>query len=231
MTKAPTKTLFESIYTRLRSDIIDGILTPDSKLRIEELREKYDTSASPLREALNRLAGEGFVNVVGQRGFRVAPVSMEDLQDITRMRIQLECEALTESIKKGDDEWEANIVATFHKLTKAEEIKELDFPEWEKRNNEFHEALIAACTSKWLLRFRHILYEQHKRYRLISILAHDESRDLHQEHEAIKDAAIKRDAKLACTETRQHIQRTLDTTTLELTHSNTTIKDSQRKAS
>ena len=212
-------TLFESIYTRLRSDIIGGILTPDSRLRIDELREKYEISASPLREALHRLAGEGFVKGVGQRGFRVAPVSLEDMRDITRMRIKLECEALTESIEKGDDEWEANIIAAFHRLAKAENLRESDFQRWEKRNNEFHQALIAACSSPWLLRFRNTLYEQHKRYRIISILAHDESRDVHKEHEAIKASTINRDIALACAETRKHIQGTADTITLTLTHS------------
>ncbi len=211
-------TLFESVYDRLRADIIDGRITPDSKLRIEELRGKYDISASPLREALNRLAGEGFVNVLGQRGFRVAPVSIEDLLDITRMRKKLECEALKDSVEKGDDIWESHIIAAFHRLTKAEGIRESNFPEWEKRNNEFHNALISACTSPWLLRLRHLLYEQHKRYRLISILAHDETRDLHKEHECIKDAAITRDIKLACEETRKHIQRTADSIQLTLSH-------------
>jgi len=224
MNKPISKTLFESVYDRLRTDIIDGNLMPDSKLRIEELREKYNISASPLREALNRLAGEGFVNVVGQRGFRVAPVSMEDLLDITRMRKQLECEALRESIKKGDDIWESHIVAAFHRLAKAEDMRESNFPEWEKRNNEFHNALVSACTSPWLLRLRHLLYEQHKRYRLISILAHDETRDLHGEHEAIKIAAISRDIKLACEETRKHIQRTADATRLKLLHHEKEVK-------
>ncbi|MFK8068541.1 MAG: GntR family transcriptional regulator [Gammaproteobacteria bacterium] len=210
MAEPKATTLFESVYNRLRDDIIHGKLTPDSKLRIEELREKYEISASPLREALNRLAGEGFVNVIGQRGFSVAPISLEDLHDITRMRIHLECEALSESIEKGDDTWEANILASSHRLSKAAEMRESDFLEWEKRNNEFHEALIAACTSPWLLRFRHTLYEQHKRYRVISVIAHDESRDVDAEHEAIKNAALDRDVALACDMTREHIQRTED---------------------
>lgn len=217
MSEPKSKTLFESVFNRIRADIIDGKLVPDSKLRIEELREKYETSASPLREALNRLAGQGFVVVTGQRGFRVAPVSMEDIIDITRMRIMLETEALKESIEKGDDEWEANIIASYHRLTKAHDIREANFHEWEVRNNDFHEALIAACSSKWLLKFRHVLYEQHKRYRLISILEHDDSRDIRAEHEAIKEATIERDVERACEETRLHIQRTLDATKLKIT--------------
>lgn len=216
MTEPKSKTLFESVFNRIRADIIDGKLDPDSKLRIEELREKYETSASPLREALNRLAGQGFVIVTGQRGFRVSPVSMADIEDITRMRIMLECEALKESIEKGDDEWEANIIASYHRLTKAHEIREANFQEWEIRNNDFHETLIAACSSTWLLNFRHVLYEQHKRYRLISILEHDYSRNIRAEHEAIKEATIERDVDRALEETRKHIQRTLDSTKLKI---------------
>ncbi|MFT5133931.1 MAG: GntR family carbon starvation induced transcriptional regulator [Gammaproteobacteria bacterium] len=211
MSNNATKTLVESAYNRLRADIIEGRLTPNSKLRIEELRNQYETGASPLREALNRLAGEGFVTVAGQRGFRVSPVSLADLKDLTRMRILLECEAICDSIKYGDDNWEANIVASFHRLSKMEESKNRDFVEWEKRNDEFHEALVAASRSSWLLKFRQTLYEQHKRYRLLAILAHDETRDLHAEHTAIKDAAISRDKKAARKATEEHIFRTLQT--------------------
>lgn len=192
-------------------DIIEGRLAPGTKLRIEELRAQYETGASPLREALNRLAGEGFVTAEGQRGFRVSPVSLEDLKDLTRMRILLECEALEESIKHGDDEWEANIIACFYRLAKAEENKEQHFDDWEKRNDEFHEALVGASQSPWLLKFRRTLYEQHKRYRLLAMLATGNDRDIHAEHTAIKDAAISRDIKAARKATEEHILRTLQT--------------------
>ena len=204
------KTLVESSYDRIRSDIIAGKLAPGSKLRIEELREDYSIGASPLREALNRLAGEGFVTVEGQRGFKVAPVSMDDLKDLSRMRVMLECEALRESIRNGGDEWEANLVASHHRLQKAEHSYGRDLAEWELRNDEFHEALVAACASSWLLRLRHLLYEQHKRYRFIAILSQQEGRDVHREHREILDAALARDVKAACKATEIHIQYTLN---------------------
>ncbi len=211
MTMEVPKTLIDAVYLRLRPDIINGNLAPNSKLRIKELKVKYETSASPLREALNRLAGEGFVHASGQKGFRVVPVSNEDLEDITRMRIRLECDALSESIEKGDDVWESNIIAAYHRLTRKENLIESNFLEWEKCNSDFHKALISACSSKWLLRFRHILYGQHKRYRFMSIfISHDKTRDVHKEHEAIKNAAIARNVERACEETTKHIQRTLN---------------------
>lgn len=212
MEKTNAKTLSESAYDALRNDIIGGQLAPEAKLRIDELRTSYDTGASPLREALNRLAGEGFVTTEGQRGFRVAPISVKDMAEITRLRILLECEALSESMRNGDDAWEANIIGAYHRLSKLDSGPDQGFPEWELRNQEFHEALIGACDSSWLLKFRHTLYEQHKRYRLISILEHDETRDVNREHEAIMNAVLARDEKTALAATQAHIMRTVKTT-------------------
>lgn len=206
----PAKTLVVSSYNRLRSDIISGKLAPGAKLRTEELRDDYQTGTGPLREALNRLAGEGFVTVEEQRGFRVAPVSIDDLRDLTRLRIMLECEAMSESVKNGNDDWEANVVAAHYRLQKAEDAYEKNLGEWERRNEEFHEALVAACASSWLLRLRRILYEQHKRYRFISILTRDASRDVAQEHRDILEAALARDAKATRKATEYHVQRTLE---------------------
>ena len=204
------RTLVESSYNRIRSDIIGGKLAPGSKLRIDELRGDYKIGASPLREALNRLAGEGFVTVEEQRGFRVAPVSPDDLRDLSRMRVMLECEALSESVRNGGDEWEANLVAAHHRLQKAEQSFGKDLAEWEQRNDEFHEALLAACPSPWLLRLRHVLYEQHKRYRFIAILSQQEGRDVHREHREILEAALARDVTAACKATELHIQYTME---------------------
>jgi len=218
MAKTNGKTLSESAYDALRDDIIRGRLEPEAKLRIEELRQHYATGASPLREALNRLAGEGFVTTEGQRGFRVAPLSLKDLKDITRLRILLECEAITESMRRGDDAWEADIVAAYHRLSKFETGLDQRFPEWELRNQAFHEALIAACDSVWLLKYRRTLYEQHKRYRLISVLEQDETRDVHREHQAIMEAVLARDEKTACAATEAHIMRTVETTEQAFAH-------------
>ncbi|MES9943025.1 MAG: FCD domain-containing protein [Candidatus Thiodiazotropha sp. 6PLUC2] len=210
-TQNGARTLTDQAYLKLRSDIIHGVLQPEEKLRIEHLRESYGVGASPLREALSRLTADGFVTAEGQRGFRVAPMSETDLADITRMRILLEKQALSQSIEHGDDAWESQIVATFYQLEKVEESEKRDPAEWEIRNHDFHEALIAGCTSKWLRRFYGILYDQHKRYRNIA-LSTEIPRDLHQEHEELRNAALARDKQRACDAIEQHIMRTAEIT-------------------
>jgi DNA-binding GntR family transcriptional regulator len=210
LTNGGNKTLAGAAYRRIKADITGGRFEPGQRLRIEDLRQAYETGASPLREALSRLAAEGIVVSIGQRGFRVPPVSVEELRDITNIRILLETEALKQSIENGDDEWEAEVVASFHRLSKAEVGDGAEFGEWEQLNKRFHDALISACPSRWLLRFYETMYDQHRRYRALSVQATNAPRDVHAEHERIKDAALARDVERACAESVIHIRRTAE---------------------
>ena len=207
------RTLVDSVHRRLREDILSGALPPGSKLRVEVLKDRYAVGTSTLREALSLLVSDTLVTSEGQRGFRVAPTSVEDLRDITRMRKMLEAEAVRQAIELGDDQWEAGVVAAYHRLSRIEERLRQDPDglggEWEARNREFHEALIAACPSHWLRHFRGILYSQSERYRRLALTTRSESRDVHAEHEAIYRAVLNRDADTAAALLGEHIDRTL----------------------
>jgi hypothetical protein len=82
------------------------------------------------------------------------------------------------------------------------------FREWDERNRGFHEALIAACDSRWLRYLIGILYRQSERYRRFA-LGSDSKRNVHAEHQEIYDAAMSRDEKRACTALELHISTTL----------------------
>jgi len=209
------RTLVEFAYEALRQDILRGALAPGERLRVEALKETYKVGASTLREALTLLVGEALVTAEGQRGFRVAPISLDDFQDAIRVRKLLEIEALRDSIRAGDDDWEANVVAAFHRLSKVEEQFKSEDPktlsgEWEERNRAFHDALIGASRSRWLNHFIDILYQQSERYRRIALAGKAIKRDVHAEHEAIKEAAMRRDVDEACRLSELHIDRTFE---------------------
>jgi GntR family carbon starvation induced transcriptional regulator len=102
----PPMSAGDSGYHRIRSDIIFGVLTPSGRLKLDSMKEDYGVSVSTLREILNRLASEGFVVAEGQRGFEVAPVSIQNLRELAQLRILLEHHAMTESFRAGDMEWE-----------------------------------------------------------------------------------------------------------------------------
>lgn len=212
--ETPPNTLTEGTYLQLRRDIIEGRLLPGEKLRVEHLKDRYGAGAGTLREALSLLLSDALVVNEGQRGFRVAPMSLHDLGDITRTRVLVEGEALRQSIVAGDDEWEAQLVAAFHKLTRTEEkLGERDesrLREWEARNREFHEALIAACDSRWLRYLIGLLYRQSERYRHLVISHGTLARDVHAEHTEIFDAALARDVDRALKAIERHIQITYE---------------------
>ncbi|AKM31064.1 transcriptional regulator [Pandoraea faecigallinarum] len=213
-------TLAQSAYMRLRSDIVAGHLAPGEKLRVEHLKDRYDVGAGTLREALALLVADALVVQHGHRGFRVTPISLADFIDITETRVQLETEALRQSIALGDDTWEADLTSAFHLLTLAEERLGDQgsgqpgdggtFAQWEVRNRAFHEVLIRACPSRWLHHFLAILYRQSERYRRLSITHRPVPRDVHKEHQAIFDACLARDADKAAALLAAHIRKTLE---------------------
>lgn len=210
----PEKTNSERAYRMLREEIVAGELPAGLKLKIEMLRQRYDLGAGPLREALARLSSNHLVVLEGQRGFAVAPMSIEDANDIGALRKMLEVEALRMSFARGDDDWEAGVVATFHALERneqrSENSAEPDFTEWERRNGLFHGALVVACDSSWLLRIRNQMFEQHERYRRLSRVTSLGSRDVRKEHKQLLETAISRDIDSAVAVINRHIQRTTD---------------------
>ena len=81
-------TLATMVHRQLREDILAGHLAPDTRLRVQAVAERYNAGTSPVREALNRLLSEGLVEQRDQRGFLVAPVSVEDLRELL-LRVQV----------------------------------------------------------------------------------------------------------------------------------------------
>jgi GntR family transcriptional regulator, carbon starvation induced regulator len=220
-----------SVSLRLRTLITTGQIRPGERLRLDELRARFGVSLSPLREALSRLATEGFVVMEEQRGYRVAPISDGNLREVTRLRAELETLALREAIRLGDDAWEAEIVASLYRLNKLERAPSTrapaaaprtasahvptlgraasaHVPEWEIAHRIFHRQLLSACAMPLLMQFCTTLHDLNDRYRRLFLERNPIDRNVSDEHAAIADATLARDAELACRRLRQHIERT-----------------------
>lgn len=208
--QAAPRTLAERALRLVYDDIVTGRLEPGRKLMPAELARDYGIGMSPLREALLRLSAEGLVRLEGQRGFSVPETTEAELIDIAEMRTLLSCRALALAIERGDDDWEARIVAAYHRLEKIAVHMKRDplrwREEWDRRNREFHTALEAACGSPWLLRLSALAVSQSERYRRHTIGYDRLLPAVQVDHAAIMDAAIRRDANRACRLLRAHIE-------------------------
>ena len=208
-------TLSEKAYLAIRRDILQGVLVAEQPLRMADLSEAYKMGFSPLREALSRLQVERLVLAEALRGFKVAPMSVDELWDATSTRIQIEGEALRLSIKYGDDDWSASIVAALYHLklqVDRAKVAKIDVWEVQSRHYAFHRALLAACRSPWRLEFFDRLYAATERYRLPALLGPGQSgqpdRDIQAEHSALADATLARDADVAVKLLAAHYEKT-----------------------
>ena len=206
------ETLASIAYQRLLDDIVGGQLQPGTKLRLNSLTERYNVGNSPLREALNRLSANGMVQREENRGFRVSPASAERLLELIRTRCWLEEVALRESIRRGDTIWEEGVLLAFHRLSKKDRLFEEQFIQfdgtWEDLHRAFHLSLLSACSSKILLGFCAQLHEQALRYRNLSSMKSYRERHELDEHRAIRDAVMDRNADKAVKLLRAHYKIT-----------------------
>ena len=206
-------TLSERAAARVQRDIIAGELAPGRRLGIVELAERYEIGATPLREGLSRLVSRGLIVAIGQRGFRVAAVSRDDLADITRTRVVVELEALRLSIKQGGDAWEAGIMTALHRLKRASERMGARFKEgaadFDPLHKAFHTALLAACGSPRLLAAHSDLYDQAYRYRRVMMRGIVSGKQFHESHQLLADPVLARDTKAAQRLLTEHLYSTL----------------------
>lgn len=186
-----SRTLTGQAYAELRADIIEGRLLPGSKLRIEHLRQTYGVGAGTLREALTRLVSDALVTAEGQRGFRVSPIAIDDLEDITRLRVHIETHALRESIRHGGDAWRAQLRASYEELSSFEQpLSRARRRPWEVLNLRFHEALLAGQPSPWTQKVLRLLARHGERYRCYAMELPGMTRDVHAEHTEIFERAM-----------------------------------------
>lgn len=210
-------TLAGQVEDALRVDIIEGVLEPGQRLRASDLAQQYGVSATPLREALQRLAGQKLIDLDPRMGATVADISRSDLRDIYWMRELLEPLALERSMGQADTKWEERVARSWQEFRTAaaasdaaaddESTRELALA-WSSAHRAFHEALFSACDSQWLLRFVQTLYDHSERYRMITVRRR--TRHTIEEHASIYEPAVGGNRIDAVAALKRHLVKTVD---------------------
>ncbi len=204
---AGRETSGERTWRRIRTDILFGRLAPGQRLRLDRLKADYEVSVSALREILARLVSERLVLAEGQRGFQVSRVSVKDLREIAALRLLLEKHALAQSFAAGDMEWEGQVVAAHHKLALMEErmrAGDRDAAEpWKLYDWQFHQALIAACGSRTLMKTHGAVFDKYLRYQMLALSFRGDIAA--QEHRLLLNCALGRDAAQAASVLEVHV--------------------------
>ena len=114
----------------------------------------------------------------------------------------------------GDLQWESAVISAWHILSNTPERTSGDnallSEPWAVAHEKFHDSLISACGSSWLLRLRGMLYLQSERYRRLSVPLDTGNRDVRGEHKGIYDAVIARDIPSAQKRAGMHLNKTTE---------------------
>lgn len=198
----------------LRGEILSLQLKPGERLRSAPLRERYGVSLSVVREALTRLAESGLVIATPQTGFAVMQLDEHHLEDLTRVRREVETLALRWSMERDDIEWKKRLIGAAYALAHTPRASQTDprsAATWSLAHEEFHAALAGGCGSPLLLSVRQNLFSASELYRMWSRANEaGEARDIAHEHQAIADAALAGAVDLAAALLDRHINMTTD---------------------
>lgn len=205
----------ERVYDALRADILAGRLAPGQRLRFAALCERYNSSMGLLREALSRLEEQGLARSERQQGYRVAPLSPEDLRQLTEARCEIEPLVLRHSIDQGDLAWESRLIAAHHTLARTPQYSDADpgllAEDWVAAHAAFHAATMDGAGNPRLLAIALGLRDAAELYRCWSgPVGGDTHRDIAGEHRALLEATLERDPERAGTVLVDHIRRTSD---------------------
>lgn len=139
----------------LRRDIVRGVFEPHERLKVEHLVQFYSVGHSPIREAILLMSESGLVVHEHQKGYRVAPVSLDDYDDVLSVYQRLYKLSIEMAIDLADDEWEERVVVQLHRASKAKVVEpdgEAEAREqWQRAYWEFHGALVSGCRSPLLM--------------------------------------------------------------------------------
>lgn len=197
-------TLSEKVYNILVKSIIGGELPPGTKLQEKHIAKQLDVSATPVREAFKRMAGDGFIELVPYCGAVVKELDYREIEEAYTCRVALEKLALKEALSKMDD-------TLVEKLSRVnEEYKTShDFIEFSGISQKFHAVIYQCADNSMLNRLLGVLDTVIARDRKISATNEVRKQEIYKEHMRIIQALRDRNLGQAEAAIEEHIMNGL----------------------
>jgi DNA-binding GntR family transcriptional regulator len=200
---AAGRLLRETVYEQIRADILSLRLAPGAEMREAELAARFEVSKSPVRDALMRLERENLVITLPRQGYRVAPVSLSDVQDMFHLRIALERACMERIVRQASDE----------QLVSLEPFRRFERDDWAagfiEYNRAFHRKLAEIAGNPRMRDQLNNLIDQMERAVLMSVnratQGSGNASGLVEEHSRMIDSLQQRQVKRAERQAEQHI--------------------------
>lgn len=186
--------LTEQVCQELRQDILSGVYYPGEKLDVSKLVDQYGVSRTPLRDALNQLQREGFVEIVPRVGYFISRITIKDIEDIFQLRLILE----TSSAELAADLISAEDLDYLERLTRRYVAGDLQsYKEFLAENRDFHYRVALATGNQRLAEVVDNLLTQMQRLLMQRLDLRENADEMLAEHHRLLEAFRARDARLA----------------------------------
>lgn len=195
--------LVDRVLDFVRDRILSGEYEPGARLRLQPLAEESGASLIPVREALRILETERLVETIPNRGARVAGISREDMEDLYRVRVLLETEAVRLSPPMTDEEVD-RFTAILDELKRAATAGDDDLVL--KLHRQYHFGIYERIPSRWLSTLIDLLWKHTERYQRLSLPFRHHAAD-HQ-HRDVLGALAAGDPGAAADALRVHLETT-----------------------
>ncbi len=186
------ETAQDVVLRSLRSDILAGDLRPGDQIVQEALAERYGVSRVPVREALRILESEGQVEYFPHRGYFVAQLSIDDLQEVYLLRSLLEAMAIQAAVPHLTDDDISDIADLADAVTEA--AQDVDVIAMTTANRRFHFAIFDGCGMPRLVRLLNQLWDATDAYRALYFQQQASRVRVESEHGRMVAALRARDA-------------------------------------
>ena len=203
----PRHGMGEQVYEILRGQIFDRRLVPGARLNIEKIARELEVSATPVREAINRMLADGLVTYEPFVGYPLAPPV-----DNERMAKLHEARELIEgySARIGAAGVSADIIRQMEDCTEAMESAASDyrydsFKIFEDRDNEFHDLIVESTANPFLRDAYRPIGTRVRMLRVYYSGGPTDMRAVLNEHRAILAAFRNRDGKAAAAAVARHL--------------------------
>jgi DNA-binding GntR family transcriptional regulator len=196
--------LHDEVAERLRDLIRDGELEPRARVNELELSERFGISRTPLREAIKILATEGLLELLPNKGARVASISAGETTEVLEVVAGLEGTAAELACRTITDEAIEAIAAKHAQMLAA--WKAEDNVAYFTLNREIHEAVIAASANATLQGIYATLSGRIQRARYVAHKTPTQWRRAVDEHEEMLRLLRLRDGEGLAAIMRRHIR-------------------------
>lgn len=205
-----SSSLPEFVYGELRNAILNGVFAPGQMLRQDDVAAKMGVSRSPLREALPRLEAEGIVVLHPRRGYAVAELRPDEINEVFELRVLLESHIAKESIAKRT---EADIARVYDIANQMRQISDSAtdaraLASWFDLNIRFHDALLAPASMPHYMRALATARGVIEAYIRTEVRLTGDIRDAQAEHALLAQAFVNGDTNSFTELTRAHSQHT-----------------------